>query len=396
MGRFPDLELHMKGEHIMKYASLAVHGGRQENVDIKGVNYPLYLSSTFVQNSIGEYGEFVYSRSNNPTRNHVEQLIAQLEEAKYALAMASGMAATALAFALLKPGDRVLINSNVYGGTWNYVSHVFQERNIFCEVVTDFNHYDFEKAPADARMVFIETPSNPLLCVSDIESICKKAHEKGMLCVVDNTFMTSYLQKPLKLGADIVVYSATKYYAGHSDIIAGAVAVDDDKLYEELKFHQKILGAVLSPFDSFLLTRGIKTLPIRMDRAEENAHKIAGYLEKHEAVDRVYYPGLRADEGYELQRRQAEGSGAVFSITVNQAYDSAAFCNALEIFDLAVSLGGVESLVCHPASMTHESYTKELQEEIGISDGLLGFSIGVEDAEDLIADIKQAFEKARR
>lgn len=380
----------------MKYASLAIHGGRQEDADIKGVNYPLYLSSTFVQDSIGEYGEFVYSRSNNPTRNHVEQLIAELEDAKYALAMASGMAATALAFALLKPGDRVLINSNVYGGTWNYVSHVFEERDIACEVVTDFNHYDFEKAPKDTRMVFLETPSNPLLCVSDIESICKKAHEGGMLCVVDNTFMTSYLQKPLKLGADIVVYSATKYYAGHSDIIAGAVAVDDDKLYEELKFHQKILGAVLSPFDSFLLTRGIKTLPIRMDRSEENTQRIAKYLEKHEAVDKVYYPGLSSNEGYELQRRQAKGNGAVFSITVNEAYDSVAFCNALKIFDLAVSLGGVESLVCHPASMTHESYTKELQEEIGISNELLRFAIGVEDVEDLIADIEQAFEKARK
>ncbi len=380
----------------MKYESLVIHGGRHEDTDIKGVNYPIHLSSTFVQDSIGEYGEFVYSRSNNPTRNNAEQLIAQLEGAKYGLAMASGMAATALAFSLLKPGDKVLVNSNVYGGTWNYVSKVFAERQIAYEVVTDFNNYDFSKITPDTRMVFLETPSNPLLYVTDIVAVCSKAHEKGLLCVVDNTFMTSYLQKPLDLGADIVVYSATKYFAGHSDVIAGAVVLNDDKLYEDLKFHQKILGAILSPFDSFLLTRGIKTLPIRMDRSQENTKKITEYLEKHEAVNKVYYPGLKTNEGYELQKKQANGSGACFSIEVNDAYDSVAFCNALEIFDLAVSLGGVESLVCHPASMTHESYSKELQDEIGITNGLLRFAVGVEDAEDLIGDIEQAFAKAKK
>lgn len=380
----------------MKYASLAIHGGRQENGEIKGVNYPIYLSSTFVQDSIGEYGEFVYSRSNNPTRNNVETLIAQLEGAKYGLAMASGMAATALAFALLKPGDKVLINSNVYGGTWNYVSNVFTERQIAHEIVTDFNNYDFDKVTPDTKMVFLETPSNPLLCVTDIEKVCKKAHEKGLICVVDNTFMTSYLQKPLDLGADIVVYSATKYYAGHSDIIAGAVVVNDDDLYAQLKFHQKILGAILSPFDSFLMARGIKTLPIRMDRSQENTQKVVEHLEKLEAVDKVYYPGLKSHDGYELQKKQAKGSGACFSILVNEKYDSIRFCNELKIFDLAVSLGGVESLVCHPASMTHESYSKELQDEIGITDNLLRFAVGVEDVEDLIEDIDQAFEKVKK
>ena len=208
--------------------------------------------------------------------------------------------------------------------------------------------------------------------------------------------MTSYLQKPLKLGADIVVYSATKYYAGHSDIIAGAVVVDDDELYTSLKFHQKILGAILSPFDSFLLARGIKTLPVRMDRSQENTQKIVEYLEKHEAVKKVYYPGLESNEGYELQKRQATGSGACFSFTMNENYDSVAFCNALEIFDLAVSLGGVESLVCHPASMTHESYSKELQDEIGITDDLLRVAVGIEDVDDLIGDFEQAFEKSRK
>lgn len=381
----------------MKYASLAIHGGRkEENGRIKGVNYPVYLSSTFVQDSIGDYGEFVYSRSNNPTRNNVEQLIAQLEGAKYALAMSSGMAATALAFALLRPGDKVLINTNVYGGTWNYVSHVFKERKITYEVVTDFHTYNFDAITPNTRMVFLETPSNPLLGVTDIRSVCGKAHDKGLLTVVDNTFMTSYLQKPLQLGADIVVYSATKYYAGHSDIIAGAVVVDDDGLYEQLKFHQKILGAILSPFDSFLLARGIRTLPVRMDRSQENAKILTEYLEKHEAVDRVYYPGLVSNDGYELQKRQASGCGAVFSVLLNRAYDSVKFCNSLKLFDLAVSLGGVESLVCHPATMTHESYAPALQEEIGIKEELLRFAVGIEDIEDLLGDIEQAIENACR
>lgn len=381
----------------MKYASIAIHGGRrEENTEIKGVNYPLYLSSTFVQDSIGDYGEFVYSRSNNPTRNNVEQLIAQLEGAEHALAMSSGMAATALAFALLKPGDKVLINSNVYGGTWNYVSKVFEERQISFEIVNDFNLYNFDEITPDTRMVFIETPSNPLLDVTDIGQVCSEARRKGLISVVDNTFMTSYLQKPLSLGADIVVYSATKYFAGHSDIIAGAVAVNDEKLYETLKFHQKVLGAILSPFDSFLLARGIKTLPVRMDRSQANAEVLAQYFERHEAVDKVYYPGLPSDKGYELQKKQAEGAGATFSILLKSTYDSVKFCNSLKIFDLAVSLGGVESLVCHPATMTHESYSRELQEEIGIEDNLLRFAVGVEDIEDLVHDVEQALGNFRK
>ncbi len=381
----------------MKYASLAIHGGRKESdAQIKGVNYPLYLSSTFVQEEIGDYGEFVYSRSNNPTRNNVEQLTAQLEEAQYSLAMSSGMAATALAFSLLKPEDKVLINSNVYGGTWNYVSQVFEERQISYEIVTDFNTYDFEQMDSNVRMIFVETPSNPLLDITDLRLVCKKAKEKGILTVVDNTFMTSYLQKPLSLGADIVVYSATKYFAGHSDVIAGLVITNEEALYEKLKFHQKILGAILSPFDAFLLTRGIKTLAIRMEQSQKNTLKITEYMEKQDGVDRVYYPGLASHPGHELHESQASGSGGLFSVLLNKEYDSTVFCNSLNLFDLAVSLGGVESLTCHPASMTHESYSPELQAEIGISERLLRFAVGIEDVDDLIADIDQALKKAKK
>jgi len=374
----------------MRYESLAIHGGRREETRIRPVNYPVYLSSTFVQDSLSDFGEFMYSRSSNPTRNNVEQLTAQLEGAKYALAMSSGMAATALAFDLLKPGDKVLLNSNVYGGTWSYVSNLFGDKQIKHEIISDFNAYDFSQAGPEVRMVFLETPSNPLLDITDITLVCRRAKEKNILVVVDNTFLTSFFQKPLALGADIVVYSATKYYAGHSDIIAGLVAVNDDDLYATLKLRQKVLGAILSPFDSFLLARGIKTLPLRMERHQVNAQRVAEFLAGHQAVERVFYSGLKDHAGYGIQRKQATGDGAVLSFRLVKGYEPASFCDSLRLFDLAVSLGGVESLVCHPSSMTHETYSKELQKEIGISENLLRLSVGLEHIDDLIEDLESA------
>lgn len=381
---------------IMKYESLAVHGGRKGDAAIQGVNCPVYLSSTFVQKDLGNFGEFMYSRSNNPTRNNVGVLAAQLEGAEHGLAMASGMAATALAFSLLKPGGKVLINNNVYGGTWAFVSKVFSERNLQYEVITDLNNYDFSKADDSVAAVFLETPSNPLLDVVDIEAVSRRAKARGLLVIVDNTFMTSYLQKPLTLGADVVVCSATKYYGGHSDIIAGLVMINDSRLYEQLKFHQKILGAVLSPFDSFLLARGIRTLPVRMDRQMQNAQKVAEFFEASGAAEKVYYPGLPSHKGYDIQLKQARGAGALLSVSLRPEYDCAVFCRELKLFDLAVSLGGVESLICHPATMTHESYPQEMQEQIGIRDNLLRLAVGIENADDLLADIEQALAKAKK
>ena len=380
----------------MRYESLAIHGGRKDENKIKPVNYPVYLSSTFVQDSLSDFGEFMYSRSSNPTRNNVEQLTAQLEGAKYALAMSSGMAATALVFDLLKPGDKVLLNSNVYGGTWSYVSNLFGDKQIKHEIVTDFNTFDFNRAGDEVRMVFLETPSNPLMDVTDIALVCQRARKKGLLVVVDNTFLTSFFQKPLVLGADIVVYSATKYYAGHSDIIAGLVAVNDDGLYAALKLRQKILGAILSPFDSFLLARGIKTLPLRMERHQTNTLKIAEFLAGHQAVETVFYSGLKSHPGFEVQRKQASGDGAVLSFRLAGGWDSAVFCDGLHFFDLAVSLGGVESLICHPSSMTHETYSLELQRQIGISENLLRLSVGIEHIDDLLEDLDSALSKAVR
>lgn len=375
----------------MEYESLAIHGGRKDRNDIKPVNYPLYLSSTFVQDSLSDFGDFMYSRSSNPTRSNVEQLVAQLENAKYGLAMASGMAATALAFDLLEPGDKVLLNSNVYGGTWCYVAELFAHKQIKYEIVTDFNNYDFSQIGSDVRMIFLETPSNPLLEVTDIALVCQEAKKNNILVVVDNTFLTSYYQKPLELGADIVVYSATKYYAGHSDIIAGLVVCDDDELYTTLKLRQKLLGAILSPFDAFLLTRGIKTMALRMERHQSNTMAMAEFLDKHPAVEKAFYPGLKSNPGFDIQRKQAKGDGAVLSFTLRENHDVNAFCKALTFFDLAVSLGGVESLICHPASMTHETYSNELQQQIGITDNLLRLSVGIEHINDLLEDVDSAF-----
>ena len=380
----------------MGFNTVAVHGGFKD--ESKGaVNYPVYLSSTFVQPDTEHEGEYCYTRGNNPTRASVERQVADIEGAKYALATSSGMAATSLVFELLNKGDKVLINDNVYGGTWRFVSNLFEKRGLEYEVVNDLNKYDFSKTDSNVKMVFVETPSNPLLEVTDIRRVVTEAHKKNILVVVDNTFMTSYLQKPLDLGADIVEYSATKYYAGHSDILAGLVVLNDEEIYKRLKFISNTLGGILDPFDSFLLQRGIKTLGVRMDRHLENTIKIAEYLEGNDAAEEVFYPGLKGHSGYELQKTQAKGAGAVVSFKLNtKDYDLHTFVEKLHIFDFAVSLGGVESLICRPATMTHESYAKELQEKIGITPNLLRLSVGIEDVEDLIEDLDNAFKQSKK
>ncbi len=381
----------------MKYQTTAIHGGRQDDSGKGAVNYPLYLSSTFVQDDVEHFKEFVYSRGANPTRASVEKLAADLEGAKYGLAYATGMAATANVFDLLDKGDKVLLNNNVYGGTWRFVSNLFEKRGIQYEVVDSLNDYDFDRIGEDVKLIFVETPSNPLLEITDIRKIAEEAKKHGILVAVDNTFMTSYFQRPLELGADLVVYSATKYYAGHSDLLAGLVVLNDDALYAKLKFFQNTTGGVLSPFDSFLLARGIKTLGVRLDRHQYNARRIAEYLENHDAAERVFYPGLKSNPGYELHKKQASGDGGVLSFLFREeGYDLQAFVNSLKLFGFTVSLGGVESLICKPATMTHESYERELQEKIGIRQNLLRLAIGIEDAGDLLEDLEQALRKAKR
>lgn len=381
----------------MKYQTTAIHGGIKDDSGKRAVNYPVFLSSTFEQPDTEHFGEFAYSRGANPTRAAAEALAADLEGARYAIATASGMAATSCVFELLEKGDKVLLSNNVYGGTWRFVSNLFKNRGILYETVDDFNTLDFEQIDDTVAMVFIETPSNPLLQITDLKRVAEAVRGRNILLVVDNTFSTSYFQKPLELGADIVLYSATKYYAGHSDILAGLILLNDQARYEKLKFIQNTLGGILQPVDAFLLIRGIRTLGLRMERHQQNALAIASFLEKSPAAEKVYYPGLASHPGHEIQRRQAKGDGGVLSLLFNETeYDMNTFVTHLKYFGFAVSLGGVESLICRPMTMTHESYAKELQEKIGIKPNLLRIAAGIEDTEDLLEDIGQAIRISKK
>ena len=378
----------------MKIDTLIVKGIEAKSNPYNAVIPPIYLASTFVQESLDDFGKYAYSRGANPTRNAFEELFAKFEGSKYAFALASGMAATSAAFALLKSGDRVLLNNNVYGGTYRYVSGIFKNQGINYDLVDDLNL--ITEIPSDVKMVFIETPSNPLLRVTDIERISELAHKNGALVVMDNTFLTPYYQRPLEHGADVVVYSATKYIGGHADLIAGIVTTNDDELAARIQFMKNTLGATLSPTDAYSLIRGLKTLSVRFDRQSENTLKIIEFLRSNPAVETVNFAGSHSESEKKIQDRQASGIGAVISLVLKPQYDYKTFARSLELFDLAVSLGGVESLICHPASMTHESYPRELQERIGISQNLLRLAIGIENADDLIADLTAALEKSKK
>ncbi|MGM0216094.1 trans-sulfuration enzyme family protein [Enterococcus sp. AZ109] len=377
----------------MKIESLLVQGNSPHNNPYGAIVPPIFLASTYIQPAIGEEQDFAYSRGGNPTRNEVEDLLAQLEDAQYSYAFASGMAATSSVFSLLKQGDKVLLNNNIYGGTFRYLDQLFEQRGLAYQLVENFNQLSEEHFDPAVKLVFIETPSNPLLEVTDIKRICELAHQHGAIVAVDNTFLTAYLQKTLALGADIVTYSATKYLSGHADLIAGAVLTNDQVIGERLKIIQNTLGNILSPFDSYSLIRGIKTLAVRMDRQIENTHKVIAFL--HSKAISVNFAGAHSKEEAAIQSAQAKGIGAVISFELPEEYDLAIFIQALKMFPLAVSLGGVESLICHPASMTHESYSKELQEKIGISDRLLRVAVGIEHSEDLITDLAQALVQAK-
>ena len=380
----------------MKLDSLVIHGLPAEENEHGGVNPSICLSSTFIQPGYGEFSDFVYSRSGNPTRQAVEKLAAKIEGAEHGFAFSTGMAATATVFNLLSAGDKVLLNNNIYGGTYRYICGIFENQGIEYELVEDFNTLDWDSLPDTVKAVFVETPSNPLLRVADLSQLANQAKKHGILTIADNTFMTSYLQRPLEAGIDIVVYSATKYLGGHSDILAGLALTNDDALAEKIRFLQKTLGNVLSPFDSYLLVRGIKTLAVRMDRHESNAAYILKVLKQHPAVENLNYPGSYSEAEFKIHSQQASGLGAVFSLRLNGEYDAAVFVNSLSFFRIAVSLGGVESLVCTPASMTHESFPEELRDSIGITDDLIRFSVGIENCKDLLEDIEQALVKAKR
>lgn len=377
--------------------SLLIHGGKDIDETTGAVNIPVYQTSTYKQSELGVNSGWEYSRTGNPTRDALEKLVADLEGGKYGLAFASGLAAIHTVLSLFKAGDKLIVSDNIYGGTFRVLQNVFEPLGIKYEIVDTSNVSKVEAAIDESvKAVYIESPANPLLSVTDIEEVSKVAKKHNKLLIVDNTFMTPYLQKPLDLGADIVIHSGTKYLGGHSDVISGLVVVKDKDIADRLYYLQNAIGGVLAPWDSFLMIRGIKTLGVRMDRHVENAKKIANWLVNSGYVSKVYFPGLESDPGYEVQNKQAKGPGAMISFVLKEEYDYKIFFKSLKLIMLAESLGGVESLVCHPATMTHAAIPKDIREKVGIVDELIRFSVGIEGVDDLIEDLKQAIEASRK
>lgn len=383
-------------KHYKNIDSALIHGGIYGDPLTGAVNVPIYQTSTFEQVELGRpVGNYEYSRTGNPTRAALEALIAELEGGYAGFAFASGLAAITAVLNLFGSGDRILISSNVYGGTYRVLENVFKRFGLRYSIC-DTTHADtFAQAIApDVKAVLIESPANPLLSVTDIAAIAAIAHAHNILTIVDNTFMTPYLQRPIALGADIVVHSATKYLGGHSDLVAGLAVVTTKDLSDRLSYLQNATGGVLAPFDSFLLIRGIRTLGVRMDRHTANAEIIADFLRRHKAVQKVYYPGLPEAQGHDIQARQARNGGAMISFELKPSHDYRAFFRSVRLIALAESLGGVESLVCHPATMTHAAFPQKIREQIGITDALIRLSVGIENTDDLIADLDLAIQNS--
>ena len=385
-----------KSKNGWGFATRAVHVGQGPDPATGAVVQPIHLATTFAQQGVGRHQGFEYSRSGNPTRAALEECLAALEEAKHGLAFASGLGAESTLMLLLKPNDHVVYMEDVYGGTFRLFDKVMRRFGLSFTAVdaTDLDAVEKAVTP-ETRMVWLESPTNPLLRVVDIDAVSEVAHSHGAMVCVDNTFATPYLQQPLHLGADVVVHSATKYIGGHSDVVGGAVMTSDDELEQRLRFHQNAVGAVPSPFDCWLLLRGIKTLSLRVERQCENAMVVAKALESHRAVQRVNYPGLESNPGRSVAQRQMRLFGGMVSFEV--ANESTAFrvLEKLEIFALAESLGAVESLAEHPGRMTHASIPEAERKRAGVGDGLIRLSIGVEDAADLVADLEHALDGAR-
>lgn len=375
----------------ISFQTALIHAGKTTDPRTGAVNVPIYQTSTYKQIALGKHSGYEYSRTKNPTRDGIESLIAELEGGKFGFAYASGMAAIANVLSLFKSGDEIIILAQVYGGTFRLLDKVFTNFNITYKIFEGENYEDLENIISKkTKAILFETPSNPLLTVVSIEQIAKIAKKKGILSIIDNTFMTPYLQRPIELGIDIVVHSATKYIGGHSDVIGGLVVTNDEILGERLGFLQNSIGAVLAPFDSFLLIRGLKTLALRMQRHSENALQIAEFLKAHPGVSRVHYPSLKKSKYYETQKAQAKSGGGMVSFELKKGLNHKKFFESTEIITLAESLGGVESLLCHPASMTHASIPARIRKSLGISDELIRISVGIEDAKDLIKDLEQA------
>lgn len=374
------------------FSTRAIHAGQIPDASTGAIMTPVYLTSTYVQSSPGVHKGYEYSRTSNPTRKSFEDCLADLEDGTQGFAFASGCAATTTVLHLLKQGDHIIAGDDLYGGTFRLFDKVLRHKGL------NFTYLDLTKPESlmealrpETKMIWIETPTNPTLKLVDIERICEIVQKKDILVCVDNTFMSPYFQKPLTLGADIVVHSTTKYIGGHSDMVGGAAVTNKKNIAEQLAFLSNSMGAIQSPFDAFLSLRSLKTLPVRMRAHEENALKVAQFLESHPKVEWLRYPGLPSHPQYELARRQMSGFGGMITFGIKGGLESARrFLESVRIFALAESLGGVESLVEHPAIMTHASVPVEIRQQLGIDDGLIRLSVGIENGDDLLDDLKLA------
>ena len=378
----------------LKIATKAILIGSQPDELTGSVIPPIYQTSTFAQTSPGEHKGYEYTRSHNPTRTRLESCLASLENATFSMVTSSGMSACSLILQSLPHGSKILCGDDVYGGTYRLLNTIYNDRFEIKHInTTDIESVKIELNSFKPNLVWIESPTNPMLQISDIKAICNSAHIVGAKVVVDNTFMSPYFQNPLDLGADMVMHSLTKYINGHSDVVGGAIMLNDITQYEKLWYLQNSIGPSQSPFDSWLVLRGVKTLSVRMKAHEENAIKIADFLIKHPNVEKVIYPGLESHPQHELAKSQMNGFGGMLSLYIKGGLsESSKFLKQLSLFTLAESLGGVESLIEHPAIMTHASVPVEERNELGITDNFIRISVGIEDIDDLKADLKQALD----
>ncbi len=375
----------------MGFSTIAIHAGNEPDSATGAVSVPIYQTSTYAQDGLGIHKGFEYARTQNPTRLALEKNIAALEGANYGYAFASGMAAIDACLKLVKAGDHVIVGDNTYGGTFRLFSQILANYGIEFDYVDTADAANVENAfKVNTKMVFVETPTNPVMTVTDLQAVSDIAHAHGARVVCDNTFMSPYLQQPINFGVDIVVHSTTKYLNGHSDSIGGFVALNDDEDANWIKFVQNGIGAILSPFDSFLVLRGTKTLAVRMEAHDKNGRAVANFLAEHPNVQKVYYPGLVSHPQHELAKRQQTGFGGMVAFETGSLDNAKKVLEGVKICTLAESLGGVESLISHPATMTHASVPTEKRDQLGITEGLVRVSVGIEDVEDIISDLDQA------
>ena len=378
----------------MGFATTAIHAGNEPDSATGAVTVPIYQTSTYAQEALGRHKGFEYARTQNPTRFAVEQNIAALEGARFGYAFASGMAAIDATLRLVKSGEHVVVSDNTYGGTFRLFSRVLTNYGIEFSYVDTTDVLNVEAAMREnTRMVFVETPTNPVMMVTDLKAVSDVAHAAGARVVCDNTFMSPYLQRPIEFGVDIVVHSTTKYLNGHSDSVGGMVVLNDERDAEWLQFIQNSVGSILSPFDSWLVLRGTKTLAVRMQQHDSSGRKVAAFLEEHPKVEKLYYPGSLSHKQHELARRQQRGFGGMVAFDTGSLENAGTVLESVRLCTLAESLGGVETLISHPATMTHASVLPETRARLGITDGLVRISVGLEDVEDIIADLDQALEK---